>query len=89
MSESRNGGKMTGYERAILAGPHKAFDDKGDMLIEWAGAMYWPTISDRIRLFFGFATIDEIAEVRMPHLSEKRRSLADAPPNNPSRSNAA
>lgn len=69
---------MTGFEKAILGGPHKAFDYNGDMLIEWAGAMYWPSISESIRLFFGLTTIDQIAEKRMPHLAEKRRNLADA-----------
>lgn len=56
----------------VTSGPHVQWRHIDGPLMTWAGEMHWLTWQERLRVFFGRATVDQIACERWPHLAKLR-----------------
>ena len=62
---------------AITDGPSLQRNHIDGPLLHWAGHMHWLTIRERLALWFGLTTIDDIAHRRWPQLAFWRGYLAE------------
>lgn len=62
-------------EAAILSGPDVTWKHIDGPLMHWAGNTHWLTFGERLRIFLGIATVDQVACSRWPHLEKARANL--------------
>lgn len=62
---------------AILAGPDVVWNHVDGPLLSWAGQLHWLTPWQRLQLWLGLETLDDVAEKRWPYLAEARRLLRE------------
>lgn len=62
-------------KEAITEGPRVNWKHVDGPLMTWATLMHWLTWSERFQIYWGFATVDEVARKRWPVLSAKRDQI--------------
>lgn len=60
---------------AILEGAHINMKHIDGPLMSWAGEIHWLTLRERIRIWTGRQSIDDLACKRWPHLAQLRERL--------------
>jgi hypothetical protein len=63
---------------AVTSGPHVEWKHIDGPFMTWAGDCHWLTFGERLRVFFGLATVDAIASERWPHIAKRRAALTAA-----------
>lgn len=57
---------------AVTGGPHVNWKHVDGPLMTWAGHLHWLTLGERLRIWLGWTTVDDVACTRWPKLAALR-----------------